>query len=548
VFSKTIIWVLAAASMALQLAAQQTSQTGATAVDFQIGGTLVDANTGQPLQRARVAIASVMQRDDFATMTTGGDGRFLFTNLTPGKYTLSAQARGYLVQSFNQHEQFSSSITVGPNLDSNNLLFRLPPEGVISGVVTDEAGEPVRDAEVMLRITDSAGGAPASRIRGRITTDDEGAYHFNHLVPGRYQVAVITRPWYSQNQHRGGGLVSLVNPQDMIVVGTDMQGDAQLDVVYPVTFNGGVTDVAQASPIVLGRGEKFTVDINLQPVPALHVRIPKGDPEQPGYTSVELTVFETAVMGSRMGGFSQGGEEVISVAPGHYTLRHFPQGGNGGTETLQEVDINVSGEIDSSKASLRVPVSGKLQVDPGGAAGQVSVQLINKKSRQNITARMASDGEFMFVQGAPPGSYEVSIFSSSGIYVKTISASGAAVTGRTIEIRPGDGVKLAISTTVGQGQVKGTALRDGKPFAGAMIVLVPADPSHNQVLFRRDQSDSDGTFALSAVVPGAYTLLAIENGWDLEWLKPGVLKSYLAGGAAMQIGANGKYDVKVPVQ
>jgi hypothetical protein len=81
-----------------------------------------------------------------------------------------------------------------------------------------------------------------------------------------------------------------------------------------------------------------------------------------------------------------------------------------------------------------------------------------------------------------------------------------------------------------------------------MIVLVPADPVHNQVLFRRDQSDSDGTFKLAAVVPGKYTVLAIENGWDLEWMNADVLKNYMARGVAIQALQNGKYDVKVTVQ
>jgi hypothetical protein len=81
-----------------------------------------------------------------------------------------------------------------------------------------------------------------------------------------------------------------------------------------------------------------------------------------------------------------------------------------------------------------------------------------------------------------------------------------------------------------------------------MIVAVPNDPVHNQVLFRRDQSDSDGSFSLPAVVPGDYTVLAIDNGWDLQWLKPEVLKPYLAQGEAVQVKQNGKYELKLKVQ
>jgi len=100
----------------------------------------------------------------------------------------------------------------------------------------------------------------------------------------------------------------------------------------------------------------------------------------------------------------------------------------------------------------------------------------------------------------------------------------------------------------GTGQITGVALKDGKPLDGVMIVLVPEVPEHNLVLFRRDQSDSDGSFRLPVVHPGKYTVLAIENGWELEWLTPGVLEKYLAGGEAVRVTANAKIEVKVKVQ
>jgi hypothetical protein len=117
-----------------------------------------------------------------------------------------------------------------------------------------------------------------------------------------------------------------------------------------------------------------------------------------------------------------------------------------------------------------------------------------------------------------------------------------------MEVTSGTAVKLTITAGRGRGDITGVALRDDRPFAGAMVVLVPADPGHNQILFRRDQSDSDGTFTLPSVVPGAYTALAIEDGWELEWTNPEVLRNYLSRGVAVRVQANGKYDIKVAVQ
>jgi hypothetical protein len=81
------------------------------------------------------------------------------------------------------------------------------------------------------------------------------------------------------------------------------------------------------------------------------------------------------------------------------------------------------------------------------------------------------------------------------------------------------------------------AKRAGKAFAGAMVVLVPKNPESERDLFRRDQSDLDGTFSLHGVIPGFYTLIAIENGWDLDWSQPGVIAAYRKHGRAIQVAS-----------
>ena len=44
------------------------------------------------------------------------------------------------------------------------------------------------------------------------------------------------------------------------------------------------------------------------------------------------------------------------------------------------------------------------------------------------------------------------------------------------------------------------------------------------------ESDSDGTFSLGGIVPGDYVLLAIKDGWDLEWSKSEALRPYYPRG------------------
>jgi len=102
----------------------------------------------------------------------------------------------------------------------------------------------------------------------------------------------------------------------------------------------------------------------------------------------------------------------------------------------------------------------------------------------------------------------------------------------------------------GASTVEGVAQRSGKPAPAAMVVLVPDDPEANLELFRRDQSDLDGSFALAQVVPGTYTILAIENGWELDWAKPAIIESYRQHGQKIVVpdGRKGSIHLPAPIE
>jgi hypothetical protein len=92
--------------------------------------------------------------------------------------------------------------------------------------------------------------------------------------------------------------------------------------------------------------------------------------------------------------------------------------------------------------------------------------------------------------------------------------------------------------------------REGKGVAGAMVVLVPKDPDLHQDLFRRDQSDMDGTFSLPGIVPGTYTVLAIDDGWNLNWSEPSVIAAYLKRGRTVEVTSKSMQpvDLGAPIE
>jgi hypothetical protein len=81
-----------------------------------------------------------------------------------------------------------------------------------------------------------------------------------------------------------------------------------------------------------------------------------------------------------------------------------------------------------------------------------------------------------------------------------------------------------------------------------MVLLAPEDAKDNQILFRRDQSDSDGSFLLFNIIPGRYRLLAIDDGWEVDWADPNVLAAYLKKSIAVQVHAHDEVTQMVEVQ
>jgi hypothetical protein len=115
-----------------------------------------------------------------------------------------------------------------------------------------------------------------------------------------------------------------------------------------------------------------------------------------------------------------------------------------------------------------------------------------------------------------------------------------------LNVAAGTSVTVSLSLAGGVTKVEGFAKRAEKPAPGAMVVLVPNDPESHRDLFRRDQSDQDGSFTLPSVIPGSYTIVAIENGWDLDWSRPGVIAHYTKHGQTMTITDHTQRSMHLP--
>src|ERR1700716_2981198 len=133
----------ARAFAAPQIAGPQTTITG---VGYRIAGTVVSKTDAHPLSHARIFVRDAGDQRKFQSTVTSEDGKFEFSGVPAGKYSLEGAKRGFISAGYDQHDQFSTAIVTGAGLETETLLLRLAPDAVITGKILDEAGEPGRHA------------------------------------------------------------------------------------------------------------------------------------------------------------------------------------------------------------------------------------------------------------------------------------------------------------------------------------------------------------------------------------------------------------------
>jgi carboxypeptidase family protein len=578
--------------------------------NYRIAGTVVDSLSGQPLDNAEVSITSATAPEDARTTLTSSDGHFLFSNLPAGKYAVSGRHNGYVQQNFHQHEGYSTAIVAGPGQNSEVLRFPLPRAAFIVGSVTDELSDPIRGAEIILFSFGLSGGSRTCHIAGRTTTDDLGRYRFAHLLAGNYAVMVHAKPWYVNGQVQPGDLVKVfrgaVNPTDQGPVESHSLANPLFDVVYPIVFYPNVPSLAEAAKLTLAAGSMETADFALRSVPSIHlfIRTPvvlpatshdTGQPQSDASVEVERRVGEYSdnpVTSIRE--IAPGLSELSGIPPGEVTVTATSTVNNNTSVWSQMLDLSGNRDIDLSphggasdisgtvlfaaNSSTLQSLTGGLQImhdvhqesstsdssssdssddDPPVAeqngleevGDQLPMQIFfhSAKTGESFGSYISRNGSFSMAGASiPAGTYEINFLDLSNLQVTSVESNGKTTSGRTVDVLSGQPLKLVIHTAEEKCTVTGVALKDGKPFAGAMMLLVPQDSHQNPALFHRDQSDSDGTFNMSPIFPGHYT--AIEDGWDLEWASAAVLFKYLPNGIPVDLKPDATATFKVSVQ
>ncbi|MDW7650497.1 MAG: carboxypeptidase regulatory-like domain-containing protein [Bacillota bacterium] len=263
-----------------------------------IGGSVVDAITGRPLNAAVISVLDTENIPLFSTMTNEV-GSYRIDGLAPGSYIVLAQKPGFGLAQMGA-EVFAYELTV--------VSFALAaPDGLIRGRVTDaRTGEPLPLFLVKARAVDASG----LQIKG-VLTDVNGNYVIRNLQAGFYSVIVIDRGY------------------QRLIVGANVLS-----------------------------GEETVVDLEVKPLPARILGTVRdsltGDPI-PG-ASVRGFNKNKVLLGFSAGG-SDGFYQLGSFPAGQITLLVSAEGYN----FVIEQTLTVSGETVMADVFLS-PVFGKIRV------------------------------------------------------------------------------------------------------------------------------------------------------------------------------------------
>jgi hypothetical protein len=238
------------------LVASAVAPVGRAQTPTVIRGRVVAADTGDPLSNARVVVRSTRE---LPPLLTDAAGRFSVTTLAEGCCTLIAAKPGYA----------KTTVTLAP---TDAVTVKMPKGAVVSGTVTDDRGDPVIGASVMVESVPPNGRSAA--LLAVSLTDDLGEYRAAGLPEGEAVVSIFAAISFVRMMPDGGFTMS--GP-----------GDPQRRVYFP-----GAPNLVQAAVFSMRPGDEktgvnFTVSAesaNLRmPIP------PTAGPERPEKSSVIIS-------------------------------------------------------------------------------------------------------------------------------------------------------------------------------------------------------------------------------------------------------------------
>src|SRR5215813_1441914 len=154
--------------------------------------TLTESDRGEDDGKKGAPGGATRQRT-FARVKTDNEGRYRFTKLAEGSYSIHAASHAYASKEMCRSGVSCREVTLDDGEAIENVDFTFVRGGVITGRVTDAENRPVIGAGMLLLQVNEKG-EPDSNFHLEILhwmeTDDRGVYRLYGLPAGRYVIGV----------------------------------------------------------------------------------------------------------------------------------------------------------------------------------------------------------------------------------------------------------------------------------------------------------------------------------------------------------------------
>jgi len=465
-----------------------------------ITGRVTDADTGAPIAGAHITLSGPGVTAASSLMVSDDEGRFGRHELGPGRYQVSAAARGYVATS----GQWRESLVLNAAATSGEVSFRLHRGAVLAGFITDDYGDPV--ANLTMALVEA--GSPSGSIRGDVShttiTDDRGYYRFWGLRAGRYLVSA--RP-----------------------SAADLAAE-RATAATAASFYPGVQVLSRAEPVAVMaaaqvEGINFSVRAGRLSTLTIQVSDANGEAARTALVSISaadragaIRAFPTGAPGHFVAPQMAAGDyEIVAVnrgsgAASSYAVQPVAIAGDGSDVAIHlstRAAARVGGQVTVGKgASPRSSAAMTVTTEPAGHDEPHFVPEANDPAGP-FSGAVRGDGRFTLtslpgrrtlrVTGMPPG-----------WAVESITMDGRDVLDREVLLSPGDivaNVRIVVSDRLGV--VTGRVTDAG---VGATAVIFSRDrtrwtPGTHSML--RAPVDHQGRFRIAGVRPGDYFAAAI---------------------------------------
>jgi protocatechuate 3,4-dioxygenase beta subunit len=506
-----------------------------------IRGRIV-ADDGEPLRRATVRINAPELRG-MRTALTDADGRFEFRELPAGRYSIGASKPAFVFWSYGQTRPGSPGkpVVLGDNQTVDAIDIRLPRGAVITGRVTDEFGDPVPSASVMLGRQQFFQGQRRLLPAGGASANDIGEYRIFGLAPGQYYVSATAAP----------GSIGTVN-------GALTEGP-EARTGYSPTFYPGTAEINSAQRVTVGAAQTLG-EINIALVPTRLATVSGVATDSQGHplTAGGVSIMRRGGMTGPGGGGqlrSDGTFTVPNVSPGEYVVRamapRFPPapGTLAGPPEFSVAFVTVNGEdVTDVHLAPVVPatVSGRIVFDDPGAAQTLKPPAIRVAWQALNPDDMGIGGaggpappvqeDLTFELKTAPGRIALRVIvtpstpsTQSAWQVKAIRVNAVDVTDSGIDVGSQDVRGVEVELTNRSQQISGLVTDPkGDAVKDFVVVLFAQDRlrwiAAGNRYFSIGRPGGDGRFRVATLPPGDYYAIALDRADPMEWQDPEFLE------------------------